>query len=177
VFSADVRCPRRALNPENVIIDAKGYPKLIDFQQVAGLIERPNKGRSEFTGDARPCSSDYPILRIQGLNRGGSECTALLHSLEEVLSVLPCCIPSTLHAKNETLDVEIRQEIEEEGVLDRRRASGARAGLQGQGRQQLQRRVHAQQAEVHAALLCARGDFNMRGRGCWISPFDFRCAA
>jgi hypothetical protein len=65
------------LNPENVIIDAKGYPKLIDFQQVAGLIERPNKGRSEFTGDVRPCT---PITQSSG-SKGQTE--------EEVLSALP----------------------------------------------------------------------------------------
>ena len=63
----------RALNTENVLIDADGYLKLVDFQQVAGVIERytpgthfpqrraravatlrarplrPNKGRDEYT--------------------------------------------------------------------------------------------------------------------------------
>lgn len=40
----------RALNTENVVIDANGYIKLIDFQQVAGVVDRPNHGRSEHTG-------------------------------------------------------------------------------------------------------------------------------
>ena len=39
----------RALNSENVLIDAKGYIKICDFQQVAGILRRPNKGRNEFT--------------------------------------------------------------------------------------------------------------------------------
>jgi serine/threonine protein kinase len=30
----------RALNTENVVIDADGYVKLVDFQQAAGLVER-----------------------------------------------------------------------------------------------------------------------------------------
>lgn len=30
----------RALNPENIVIGADGYIKLVDFQQVAGLVER-----------------------------------------------------------------------------------------------------------------------------------------
>ena len=30
----------RALNSENVLISADGYVKLVDFQQVAGVIER-----------------------------------------------------------------------------------------------------------------------------------------
>ena len=39
----------RALNSENVLLDAKGYVKITDFQQIAGLVRRPNKGRNEFT--------------------------------------------------------------------------------------------------------------------------------
>jgi len=39
----------RTLNSENVLIDAKGYVKITDFQQIAGVVRRPNKGRSEFT--------------------------------------------------------------------------------------------------------------------------------
>lgn len=39
----------RALNSENVLIDAKGYIKITDFQQMAGVVQRPNKGRNEFT--------------------------------------------------------------------------------------------------------------------------------
>lgn len=39
----------RALNSENVVIDVKGYVKIVDLQQIAGLVRRPNKGRNEFT--------------------------------------------------------------------------------------------------------------------------------
>ena len=39
----------RALNSENVLIDARGYIKITDFQQMAGVVQRPNKGRNEFT--------------------------------------------------------------------------------------------------------------------------------
>jgi protein kinase A len=39
----------RALNSENVVIDAKGYIKIVDFQQIAGVVRRPNRGRNEFS--------------------------------------------------------------------------------------------------------------------------------
>jgi serine/threonine protein kinase len=40
----------RGLNSENVVLDALGFVKIIDFQQIAGLVKRPNKNRNEFTG-------------------------------------------------------------------------------------------------------------------------------
>lgn len=72
----------RALNPENVILDARGYCKLIDFQQVAGLVERPNKGRSEFTGEPLSPRVHQIITRVYRTSRAGASPASFYQGIE-----------------------------------------------------------------------------------------------
>ena len=75
----------RALNSENVLIDAKGYIKICDFQQVAGILRRPNKGRNEFTKKRLKRKEFWTVAQhpgpelVQKTQREGLNTTAFEH--------------------------------------------------------------------------------------------------